>query len=751
MRVHELAKKLKTTSRELMIELKKHGVKAKNHMEFLDVKVVETMLKKVAHTKPVDSKKVERHISTTGKEKAISKRKHVSTSPTPSVSIQSPVVSPHKTREDEKKKLQVPKPLPKVSVKSEFKPSPKATVRAADTKPEPQPAVKPEVLTKEKPVTIPLVQPAAPPTRAPIKVEMPITVGALAEKLSVRVAELIKSLIGIGVFANVNQLLNEEIIWKVSQVLNIPIEKVEDKETKAVLEDFKDGPAKLKPRPPVVTMMGHVDHGKTSLLDAIRKSNVADKEAGQITQHIGAYGVQIPGKGHVTFLDTPGHEAFTAMRARGANITDVVVLVVAADDGVMPQTIEAIDHARAARCPIVVAINKSDLPTADPQRLMGGLQKLGLMPEEWGGKTICVKVSAKTGTGIDELLEMLLLEAEVLELKANPDRSAQGTVIEAKLTKGQGSIATVLVQNGMLRVGDLMVVGQYYGRVRALRNDRGKTVKEAGPSYAVEALGLSGTPEAGEIFTVVSDEKLARKLAEKKSLELRERAIKGFHPKHLSLEDLYSQMKEGRVKELNLIIKADVQGSVEALSQSLEQISSEMIKIRVIHGGVGGINESDIMLAAASDAIVIGFHVKSDEQAQALMEREGVDVRFYNIIYEALEDVRKAMEGLLEPTMKEVVEGRTEVRQIFQSSRIGAIGGAIVRKGKLGRNHHIRVIRNNIVVHMGKLSSLKRFKDDVREVQEGYDCGVVVEGFSALEEGDILESYRIEKVATKLV
>jgi len=534
-------------------------------------------------------------------------------------------------------------------------------------------------------------------------------------------------------------------------VLNVPMEKVEDKDTKTVLDESEEDLAKLKPRPPVVTMMGHVDHGKTSLLDAIRKTNVADKEAGQITQHIGAYGVEIPGKGYVTFLDTPGHKAFTAMRARGANVTDVVVLVVAADDGVMPQTIEAIDHAKAAGCPIVVAMNKSDLPTADPQRVMGGLQKLGLMPEEWGGKTICVKVSAKTGTGIEELLEMLLLEAEVLELKANPDRRAQGTVVEARLSKGQGSVAAVLVQNGTLRVGDLVVVGQFYGKVRALRNDRGKSVKEAGPSYAVEVLGLSGTPEAGEVFTVVSDEKVARKIAEKRSLELRERAIKGFHSKHLSLEDLYSQMKEGRVKELKLIIKADVQGSAEALTQSLEQISSDMIKIRVIHGGVGGINESDIMLAAASDAIVIGFHVKSDERAQVLMEQEGVDVRYYDIIYEALEDVRKAMEGLLEPTMKEVIEGRTEVRQVFQSSKVGAIGGAIVRKGKLARNHSIRVIRDNIVVFQGKLSSLKRFKDDVREVQEGYDCGVVVEGFGQLREGDILESYRVEKVATKLV
>ena len=765
MRVHELAKKLKLTSKELIDELKKHGVKAKNHMELLDSKAAETIFKKLSHSKAVTVKSEPKKEHTppkkdkafpkekTAKQTALKSAPAVHAKKATAVSTKSKTTEKVREPKDSTPVTRTKQTSLKASPKIEATSEPKAKVPTKTGQATPVP-VSPQVEWKPKPKPQKASAPAetsAPAKRTAIRVEMPITVGALAEKLNIRVAELIKTLIGIGIFANVNQLLNEEIIWKVSAVLNIPIEKVEDKDTKAVLDEAENDPKKLKSRPPVVTLMGHVDHGKTSLLDAIRKTKVADKEAGQITQHIGAYGVEIPGKGYVTFLDTPGHEAFTAMRARGANVTDVVVLVVAADDGVMPQTIEAIDHARAAGCPIVVAINKSDLPTADPQRVMGGLQKLGLMPEEWGGKTICVKVSAKTGAGIDELLEMLLLEAEVLELRANPDRSAQGTVVEARLTKGQGSVATALVQNGILHVGDLIVVGQFYGRVRALRNDRGKAVKEAGPSYAVEVLGLSGTPEAGEVFNAVADEKIARKLAEKKSLELRERAIKGFHSKHLSLEDLYSQMKEGRVKELKLIIKADVQGSVEALAQSLEQVSSDMIKIRVIHGGVGGINESDIMLAAASDAIVLGFHVKSDDRALALIEHEGVDVRYYNIIYEVLEDVRKAMEGLLEPTMREVVEGRTEVRQVFQSSKIGTIGGAIVKKGKLARNHQVRVIRNNIVVHAGKLASLKRFKDDVREVQEGYDCGVVVEGFGQLQEGDILESYRIEKVAAKLV
>ncbi|MBI4358735.1 MAG: translation initiation factor IF-2 [Candidatus Omnitrophica bacterium] len=740
MRVHELAKKLKMPSKELITELKKYGVKAQSHMELLDVKVVDAMLKKSVSSKTLVAQKepARKAVSKGAEKKTVHKKEEV-----PSKRSKQPKAV-EEVKETKKPEIKIAE---KISA-----PAKPAKLEVSEAKAAPPKAAKLESPRLEpKPETAVAPAPKIPPKRVPIQVEMPITVGALAEKLKIRVAELIKTLIGIGIFANVNQLLNEEIVWKASEVLGIEIEKIEDKETKTIFENSKEDPKKLKARPPVVTLMGHVDHGKTSLLDAIRKTHVADKEAGQITQHIGAYGVEISGKGHVTFLDTPGHEAFTAMRARGANVTDVVVLVVAADDGVMPQTLEAVDHARAAGCPIVVALNKSDLPTADPQRVMGGLQKLGLTPEEWGGKTICVKVSAKTGKGIDELLEMLLLEAEVLELKTNPDRSAQGTVIEAKLTKGQGSVATVLVQRGTLRVGDLVVVGQHYGRVRALKNDRGKSVKEAAPSYAVEVLGLSGTPEAGEIFTVVGDEKVARKIAEKRSLEMRERAIKGFHPKHLSLEDLYSQMKEGRVKELKLIIKADVQGSVEALAQSLEQVTSEKIKIRVIHGGVGGINESDIMLAVASDAIVIGFHVKADDRAQLLSEREGVDVRFYSIIYEALEDVRKAMEGLLEPTMKEVVEGRTEIVRIFQSSRIGTIGGAVVRKGKLARNHHIRVIRNNIVVHTGKLSSLKRFKEDTREVQEGYDCGVVVEGFGQLQQGDILESYRIEKIAAKLV
>ncbi|MFH1799722.1 MAG: translation initiation factor IF-2 [Candidatus Omnitrophota bacterium] len=587
------------------------------------------------------------------------------------------------------------------------------------------------------------------PVKPIVEIRFPITVGDLAQRMNRRIPEVIKALMGIGIFANVNQLLNEEIVYAAGEALGIEIKKMADEAKEIIESGGEEDPLKLKPRPPVVTMMGHVDHGKTSLLDAIRSTNVAAKEKGFITQHIGAYGVDIPGKGHVTFLDTPGHEAFTAMRARGANVTDVVVLVVAADDGVMPQTIEAIDHAREAGCPIVVAMNKIDLPVANPAKVMGELQKIGLVPEEWGGKTIVVKVSAKTGKGIEDLLDMLLLEAEVLELKANPDRLAVGVVIESHISKGSGPVASVIVQKGTLRLGDIVVAGQYTGRIRAMKNDRAKTVREAGPAYAVELSGLNGVPEAGETVYAVADEKIAKTITEQKILELRERQMRGTR-KHMSLESLYSKLSEGNFKELKIILKADMQGSIEALTQSLEKISSEKCRLHVIHGIVGGINESDVMLAAASDAIIIGFHVKADPKAQALAEKEGVDIHFYSIIYEAVEKIRKAMEGILEPDLKEVVEGKTKVRQIFKSSRVGNIGGAIVMKGRIARQHRVRLVRDNVVIFEGKLSSLKRFKDDVKEVAEGYECGVALEGFNDLREGDLLESYRIDKFAAKL-
>ncbi len=766
MKVNELAKELGVSSKELLEVLKEKDSKLKNQFTELDKNQIAYAKK---HVKPSAKTKKETKVAVAQKEKISAALKKLSEKAAKKEAKEKEVKAAAKAKTVEVKKPVAPKPVapkiekPAVPAKPapEIKRAPAKSVPLTSSpvaaKPFVAPKAHPEVKKQERPVFVPksapVVQtpPSPPPVqeKKPIKLDIPITVGNLANAFSMTPAELIKALISIGVFANINQLLNDEIVFKVAAELEIKVEKNEAVSEK-IYSAKKEDPKKLKFRAPVVTMMGHVDHGKTSLLDAIRKTHVAAGEAGYITQHIGAYMVELPGKGYVTFLDTPGHEAFTAIRARGAHVTDMVVLVVAADDGIMPQTREAIDHARAAECPIIVAINKSDLPAANPQRVMTQLQKIELVPEEWGGKTICVKVSAKTGDGIDELLEMLLLQAEVMELRANPDCEAQGTVLEAKLTKGQGAVSTILVQRGTLHVGDVVVAGPYFGRVRAMKNDRGKNVKEARPSHAVEVLGLSGVPDAGELFAVVGDEKMARTIAEKRELELRERSMQGIHSKHMSLQELYSKIKEGQ-KELRLIIKADTQGSIEALSQMLEKSFSDKISVRIIHTGVGGLNESDVMLAVASDAILIGFHVKSETRAQEIIEKEGIDARFYSIIYEVVQDVQKALEGLLEPTLKEVVEGRFEIRKIFKSSKVGTIGGGTVIKGKISRNNPVRVIRDNIVVFEGKLASLKRFQDDAREVQEGFECGVAVQGFDGIQEKDIVESYRVDKIATKLV
>ncbi|MBI1976650.1 MAG: translation initiation factor IF-2, partial [Candidatus Omnitrophica bacterium] len=490
--------------------------------------------------------------------------------------------------------------------------------------------------------------------------------------------------------------------------------------------------------------MGHVDHGKTSLLDYIRKTRVAAKEAGGITQHIGAYQVQI-GKGKVTFLDTPGHEAFTALRARGANITDIVVLVVAADDGVMPQTIEAIDHAKAAKVPIVVAINKCDLPGANVDTVKSKLAEVNLLPEDWGGKTVTVSVSAKTGVGIDGLLEMLLLETELLELKANPKKPASGAVIEAKLTPERGALATVLVQNGTLRVGDPVLCGMTYGKVRAMWNDRLQPVQEAGPAAPVEISGLSGVPEAGDPFFVVTDLEQAKEIANKR---LAEKEARGFKPtqQHITLEDLYARIKEGKIKELKLVTKADVQGSLQVLNQIINRLGTGEVKVDIIHSGVGDINESDVMLAAASDAIVLGFHVRVDFSAQAAAAREGVDLRVYDIIYEVEAAVRAAMEGLLDPEIQEQMVGKAQVLQTFDVPKIGTIAGCKVTGGKIHRKVLVRLVRGKDVIFEGKVGSLKRFKDDVREVLEGFECGIGIEGFNDIHTGDIIEAYeKVEK------
>ncbi len=742
MRVHELAKKLDISSKELIALLAEKGVSAKNHMVLLEEDVVREFLKAPQVSSPAEKKETTKKTKVVAekktKEKAAPKKQETELkNGAPKPAIASPAAS----------KKETPKPVVAIEKKVEPKPVATAEKKAVPAK-EPAPEQSKTVPVAAKPVTPPA--PAAPPPAKPVvEIRFPITVGDLAKRIRRTIPEVIKTLMGVGIFANVNQLLNEELVYAAATPLGVEIKKVEDETQEIIRGEKSEDPSKLKPRPPVVTMMGHVDHGKTSLLDAIRSTNVAAKEKGFITQHIGAYGVDIPGKGHVTFLDTPGHEAFTAMRARGANVTDIVVLVVAADDGVMPQTIEAVDHAREAGCPIVVAMNKIDLPSANPAKVLGELQKIDLLPEEYGGKTICVKVSAKTGKGIDQLLEMLLLEAEVMELKANPDRLATGVVIESHISKGSGPVASVIVQKGTLKLGDIVVAGQFEGRIRAMKNDLGKTVREAGPAYAVELSGLSGVPEAGERLYAVEDEKTAQKITEQKVLELRERQMRGIH-KHMSLESLYNKISEGTFKELKIIIKADVQGSIEALTQSLEKLSTDKCRLHVIHGIVGGINESDVMLAAASDAIIIGFHVKADPKAQTLADKEAVDIHFYNIIYDAVEQIRKAMEGILEPELKEVSEGKAKIRQIFRSSKVGVIGGAIIMKGRITRQHHVRLVRDNVVIFEGRLSSLKRFKDDVKEVAEGYECGISLAGFNDLCEGDILESYRIDKLAAKL-
>ncbi|AIS52481.1 translation initiation factor IF-2 [Thermoanaerobacter kivui] len=571
-----------------------------------------------------------------------------------------------------------------------------------------------------------------------------LTVKELSEKMKINPTEIIKKLIAKGIMVTVNQQIDFENAAKIAEEYGFLVDKEEVKdEFELLLEDTPDDERDLQPRPPIVTVMGHVDHGKTSLLDAIRKTNVTMKETGGITQHIGASVVEINDK-KIVFLDTPGHEAFTAMRARGASITDIVVLVVAADDGVMPQTVEAINHVKAANVPIIVAINKIDLPTANPDKVKTELSELGLVPEEWGGNTICVNVSAKKNIGIDNLLEMILLVAEMEDLKANPNKPARGTIIEAKLEKGKGPVATVIVQSGTLQVGDVILAGTVYGKVRAMFDDKGKRIKKAGLSMPVEVLGFSEVPEAGDKFIVLEDDKKARILAEKRKELQKEMELK--RKQKISLEELFNQIKEGNVKELNIIIKADVQGSVEALKKSVEELSNEEVRIKVIHGAVGAITETDVMLASASNAIIIGFNVRPETNAKSLAEKENVDVRLYRIIYDAIEDIKAAIKGLLEPKYKEVELGRAEVRAVFRVPGVGNVAGCYVVSGKILRNADIRVIRDGIVVYEGKIASLKRFKDDVREVQQGFECGIGIDKFNDIKEGDIIEAYQMEEI-----
>lgn len=588
------------------------------------------------------------------------------------------------------------------------------------------------------------------PRKKSVKLTAGVSVKEFAELIGQRPADVVRKLMDMGQMVTFNQSINLEAASLIAEEYGARVEVSTEKVGEALLEEAaqSSGEEQAVPRPPVVTIMGHVDHGKTSLLDAIRQTKVAEGEAGGITQHIGAYIVGVHGK-QVTFLDTPGHEAFTAMRARGAKATDIVILVVAADDGVMPQTVEAIHHAKAAGVPLIVAINKVDKPGANVDRVKNALTEHGLVAESWGGDTIMVEVSAKQRTGLDQLLEMILLQAEVLELKADPARMAKGLVIEAKLDRGRGPIATVLVQSGTLHVGDAFVVGNFSGRVRALVTDTGKKTTEAGPSVPVEVIGLPGVPSAGDAFTIVKDERVAREIAQERAMKQRAADLAG--PAKVSLDDLFAKIQEGNVKELPIVIKADVQGSSEALAAAVEKMPAGAVKLRVMHTGVGGITETDILLAAASKAIVIGFNIRPEPKAAALAEREGVDVRLYSIIYDALNDIRAAMEGLLEPTLKERILGRAEVRQMFTIPKAGMVAGCYVVDGVISRaSVGVRVIRDSVVVYEGKLGSLRRFKDDVREVQQGYECGITVENFNDLKSGDIIEAFAIDKVAAKL-
>ncbi|CAM3389120.1 translation initiation factor IF-2 [Hydrogenibacillus schlegelii] len=580
-------------------------------------------------------------------------------------------------------------------------------------------------------------------TPTKIAIEERVNVGEFARMIGREPAEVIKKLFMLGIVATINQDIDFDAATLIASEYGIEVEKkvvINEVEFETIEE--QDDPASLVPRPPVVTVMGHVDHGKTTLLDAIRKTRVAAQEAGGITQHIGAYQVELDGR-FITFLDTPGHEAFTAMRARGAKVTDIVVLVVAADDGVMPQTLEALSHARDAGVPIIVAVNKIDKPDANPDRVKQELAEHGLIPEEWGGDTIFVHVSALRHQGIDELLEMILLVAEMRELRANPNKRARGTVIEAKLDRGRGPVATVLVQNGTLKVGDALVVGTIYGRVRSMHDHLGRRLTEAGPSTPVEITGLEDVPEAGDAFMVFEDDAKAKQIAEERALKKREQELK---KKHVSLDELFSQIQQGDTKELALILKADVHGSVEALRAAIEKIKVEGVRVRIVHAGVGAINESDVMLASAARAVIIGFNVRPDANAKAIAEREKIDIRLYNVIYKAIEEIEAALKGLLEPVYEEKVIGMAEVRQTFFASRVGTIAGLYVTEGKITRDAHVRVIRDGIVIHDGKIESLKRFKDDVREVTQGYECGLKIQGYNDVKEGDLIEAYVMEAV-----
>ena len=733
-RVYELAKELLKSNKEMTDIISNLGIEIRSHMSILTDE---------------DIKKVKKHLAPKG-EDAI---KVVATQPIPAKP------APY-TLKPNTNKSPFANPNTNVSTKESVNTAPKPNVAPAATKQKPAFTPQKPQAKYSKPS-----KPAKPPkekfTRAErelleemeqgpkaIVINVPITVAGFADQISKSPSEIIMKLMKLGIMANLNQNIVEDTALLLASDFDVMIEigKVYEDLDETGIDSSEDEEKDLKPRSPIITVMGHVDHGKTSLLDAIRKTNITATESGGITQHIGASEVYHNDK-KIVFLDTPGHEAFTAMRARGAHVTDIAVLVVAADDSVKPQTIEAISHARAANVPVIVAINKIDKPGADITKVKEDLGQHGILIEEWGGDTICVPVSAKTGEGIDTLLEMILLQAEILELKANPHRLASGTVIEARLDKAKGPVTTLLVLNGSMHVGMALVCGTTSGKIRAMTNFKGQPIKKAGPGTAVEILGLNDVPEAGDEFNVVKEDKTAREIAQKRQIKFREEAM--VKNSSVSLEELFEKIEIGEIKELNLIIKGDVQGSVGALIQSLEKMKNENVKVRIIYSGVGTVTESDVMLASTSKAIIIGFNVRANSTIALMADRAGVEIRNYRVIYEVIDDIESAMKGMLDPIFKEVILGKVEVRSTFKVPGVGVIAGAYVTEGKIVRNAQVRVIRDGIVVHEGKILSLKRFKDDAREVAAGYECGVGIENYNALNEGDIIEAFKMEEIVRK--
>jgi len=751
-RVHSLAKRLGVSSTELIEKLNKKGVEVKSHMNVLDEKAVEIALKIYPAASAGKDKKTAKKPASSSKDKKTVKGKDPKEKKTPKKKEE------EKKRKSGKEKTQAAKTPPKTKEKTAKKPAKKAKetdgIKVKDTSTTEKKSkpilVKKEEKTsgkakKSKPSVDSVVKKEEPAEQKILEINEGATVKEVSETFGVSSGDIIGKLIGLGVMANINQSLDADTIEILGATYDVEVNIV--KLAEDVVEEEEEDEENLEPRPPVVTIMGHVDHGKTSLLDAIRETNVMGGESGGITQHVGAYHVEHE-KGTVVFLDPPGHHAFTAMRARGAQVTDIVVLIVAADDGVMPQTIEAINHAKAAKVPIIVAVNKVDKPNADPQKVRNTLSEFDLVPEEWGGDTIFVDISAKQRIKINDLLELIILQSEMLELKANPRRKAVGIVIESKLDKKKGPVATVLVEKGTLRVGDPFVSGVHSGKVRAILNDKGKRIISATPSIPVLILGFSGVPEAGDTFVVTDDEKKARQTAVLRMQKQRETSLTSA--KKISLEELSEQIKNGIAKELKIIIKSDVHGSSQAIEDSINKLSTADVKVNIIHSGTGGVNESDVILASASNAIIIGFNVRPADKASAFAEQENVDMHFYTVIYDLIDDIKSAMEGLLDPTIKENQIGRAQVREVFQITKVGKIAGSYVLEGKIERAADVRLVRDSIIIYEGKLASLKRFKDDVKEVASGYECGIRIENFNDIKVDDIVEAFVKEEVKRKL-